>query len=66
MITGERNQFIGTHVTRPVKNQLRSKAMTAGMSMSEFVYHVLRKYLEHDARQVVAPEPEPQTQQTQQ
>jgi predicted HicB family RNase H-like nuclease len=37
MITTNRNQFIGAHVTESVKNALRIEAKRQKISMSEFI-----------------------------
>ena len=46
MITNERSDFIGAHVTREVKRKLQARALQSGMSLSEYLYHLCRKHIE--------------------
>jgi hypothetical protein len=43
MITTDRNQFIGAHVTDPVKQAVRREAADKKKSMSELIHETLEE-----------------------
>jgi plasmid stability protein len=57
MITTDRNEFIGAHVTPEVKQALRKRAADEKKSMSELVHETLERQLKPEA----TAEPETET-----
>ena len=45
MITGDRNVFLGAHLTQEQKNLFRKEAERRKISMSELLSHVLEEWL---------------------
>lgn len=45
MIASERSEFLGTHVTAEVKAEVARQAAEHGLSMSRFVYHLIKHTL---------------------
>lgn len=45
MITGNRNEYIGAHVTKPVKEALFSEALRQEISRSKLIFDALVEYL---------------------
>lgn len=45
MITTDREEFVGSHVTKDVKSELKRRAKEEGTSVSMLIFRLLKKVL---------------------